>query len=698
MKWIKADLVDDVVSSYDQTKTTIQGRVASKVINSETVLGPPLSKFIDVFSDSGQTPAGIYCSDNGRLFVLTTPVNNTPTSQTDSMALLLYNFNLTTGSYTYQGRINLLLPNLAATTHTIRAFKVIDTGTTGWKLFLATSASVSINGGLFMANNIDLADFVLVGFPNIDFATSTNAKAMYFLQDPSNVGVNQLNIASVGAVLDAANNRIYVHNGVAATHQYYVYDTTATPTYVTASVSVSVASPGVVTHAGHSFLANDPVVFTAGTLPTGLTVGTVYFVRNPIAGVSYELSATSGGASINTTGSPSVGAVIGRAWGTITSNWVHKTGNLPALTGTLLSNDSEDKAVPVAAPVNGGTLNGNGCAFLATTSSLYLGLLSELTSGATSWPSLTTSNILGATNEITNPTAASAAWSDSLDAATYSTNTSIFVTKQVVNNIIRHLAGNLSNEYYEVALPDTVTLGLVTLAGMDHSGGWLFAAGSTTGQRGVICVDYRSDEFYDYSYIVTKVLDNPNAQLRFSTTLEQLWDYTGNAKIYYRTSGFGTISGGWTAMDPFTDLESLVLSSNQIQFKIMFRIQSEVTITTPAQLHELIVGVDPNNGISDNWEFSADNSDNTSPSRTAFRLKIAYPSSVPTLYYRAYDLSDALLVNHNSVTNAANFEYSTDSGMSWNPLGTIPNTVGTLVRYSWSSPPGVSIRPGLKEV
>jgi hypothetical protein len=43
------------------------------------------------------------------------------------------------------------------------------------------------------------------------------------------------------------------------------------------------------------------------------------------------------------------------------------------------------------------------------------------------------------------------------------------------------------------------------------------------------------------------------------------------------------------------------------------------------------------------------------------------------------------------------FEYSTNNGTTWNPLGTIPNTVGTLVRYTFTSPPGVDIRPGLKE-
>lgn len=691
MKWIKADLLASVGGTYDQTRTTIQGRVASKTISGQPVLGPPLTKFIDVFTDSAQTPTGtVYCTDNGRLFVLGALTNGTTY---DSLPIMLYDFNLTTGAFAYVGRINIEVPNLAATVTTVRSLKAIDTGTTGWKLFLATTATVTINGGLFLINNIDKADFSIASPPTIPMATGNNQKATYLLQDPSNIGTGQLNIASVGSVLDIPNNRIYVHNGTAATHQYFVYSTNTSPTWTSNAVTIDDITD-VINDTGHSYGANAPVLVTNLVGGTGLTNNLVYFVRNPIAGVSYQLSLTSGGAVVNITSAGT--ATVGRAWGTTGSNWVHKTGNLPALTGTLLSNDSEDRAVPVAAPLNGGVLNGNACAFLATSSNLYLGLLSELTSGATSWPSLTTSNILGTVNEITAPTAALASWSDTLDAATYTTNISKFITKQVVNNIIQTNVGELNNQYYEGFVLDTVNLGLVTVIGIDNAAGWLFAAGSTIGQRGIIAVDCRSDHRYDFSYIVTKVLSNPNGLLRFFTTWEQLWESTGNVHLYYRTSGFGSISGGWIHLSNFEDLAASVIGSNEIQFKIMFSMHSEGS-SIPAQVNELLIGLDANNSISDNWEFSDDFSDNGVPSRTTFRLKLAYASTVPTLYYRAYDLSDALIVNNNSVTDAAKFEYSTDNGTAWNPLGTIPNVVGTLVRYSFTSPPGVDIRPGLKE-
>lgn len=53
---------------------------------------------------------------------------------------------------------------------------------------------------------------------------------------------------------------------------------------------------------GHAFSANDPVLWqAAGTLASPFAKNVTYFVRNPVPGVSLELSATSGGASLTPT-------------------------------------------------------------------------------------------------------------------------------------------------------------------------------------------------------------------------------------------------------------------------------------------------------------------------------------------------------------------------------------------------------------
>lgn len=686
MKYIKADLLADVVGTYDQTKTTTQGRVNSKTVNSQTVLGPPLNRFVDVFNDTAPTsqvtPVLSYLSPNGRLFSI-------GAEAAGLIPISLHTVSLTTGISTFIGTIRVAVADVAATTHVMRGLKVIDTGATGWRIFIATTGSVLINGGLYCVNNVDLADFLAVG-PGTLFtnATSSNQKATYFLQDPSNIGVGQLNTATAGITLDTANNRIYVHNGVSATHQYYVYSTNATLNCPLSAGLTIDATTDRITHTAHGYADNTPIFITNLSGGTGLVNNGVYFVRNSTAN-DYQVSLTTGGAVVNITTNGT--ADISRAFGTTGDAWVHKTGNLPALAGTLITSDSEDYALP------GHTTNsGFPCIFFATTTGLYLGRISELTSGAVTWPSLVTSNLIGTVNQITAPTTALATWSNVLDRAVYLTNTNILVMKQVVNNSIDKIFGRASNLYREASpSSDTQGLGGLTFSALDIEDGWIMLTGTATGQRGNVLADLRSDSLFDYSYIVTKVLDTPLAAFKFLASWRELADAASALTIYYRTSGFGSISGGWTQIAFANDMSSIP-TANQIQFKIGFNTLS-LGASIHAQLKEVFLGYESNVGISDNWEFSDDFSDNGVPSRCAFRLKKAYASTVPQLYFRAYDLSDANIVTHNTITQITQFEYSTDNGNTWLPLGTIPNTVGAMLRYTFTSPPGVDIRPGLKE-
>lgn len=73
-----------------------------------------------------------------------------------------------------------------------------------------------------------------------------------------------------------------------------------------ANVTVSIGSPAVVTWTGHTLSNGTQVAFTTtGSLPTGLNTTTTYFVVNAVAGVSVQLSLTSGGPAINTSGTQS---------------------------------------------------------------------------------------------------------------------------------------------------------------------------------------------------------------------------------------------------------------------------------------------------------------------------------------------------------------------------------------------------------
>lgn len=76
------------------------------------------------------------------------------------------------------------------------------------------------------------------------------------------------------------------------------------PPPASSAVTISIASPGVVTWANHGLAIGARVKFsTTGALPTGLAADTTYFVLAAgFATGSFRLGATAGGAAIETTG------------------------------------------------------------------------------------------------------------------------------------------------------------------------------------------------------------------------------------------------------------------------------------------------------------------------------------------------------------------------------------------------------------
>lgn len=72
------------------------------------------------------------------------------------------------------------------------------------------------------------------------------------------------------------------------------------------TVTITVASPGVLTLNKHGLALNQAVqLSTTGALPTGLTAGAIYYVKTIPSVNTFTLSATLGGAVINTTGTQS---------------------------------------------------------------------------------------------------------------------------------------------------------------------------------------------------------------------------------------------------------------------------------------------------------------------------------------------------------------------------------------------------------
>ena len=106
-------------------------------------------------------------------------------------------------------------------------------------------------------------------------------------------------VAGTGINVAASGGNVTVTNAgrvlLAANATYFVRT-------VPVAVTISNASPGVVTHTAHGYLAGQLVTFNSTTsLPTGLTAGTIYCVLAAgLATNTYEVGATCGGSAINT--------------------------------------------------------------------------------------------------------------------------------------------------------------------------------------------------------------------------------------------------------------------------------------------------------------------------------------------------------------------------------------------------------------
>ena len=76
--------------------------------------------------------------------------------------------------------------------------------------------------------------------------------------------------------------------------------------YIEATVTISIAAPGVVTWTGHGLSVNDTIRFTTtGALPTGLAINTTYYVKEVLTTNTFTVSASAGGAAITTSGTQS---------------------------------------------------------------------------------------------------------------------------------------------------------------------------------------------------------------------------------------------------------------------------------------------------------------------------------------------------------------------------------------------------------
>ena len=154
----------------------------------------------------------------------------------------------------------------------------------------------------------------------------TTATTVYFPEAPSDgARMGYVNINATAALTLDGNGKLI--NG-------------ATTNKAGSTITVTIATPGVITWTGHGLIAGSTFqLTTTGALPTGLSASTTYYVSSTgLTDDTFQFSATSGGSSINTTGSQS-GVHTGWAFTSGTS-WLYRadTANWVPLT-TLVASD-----------------------------------------------------------------------------------------------------------------------------------------------------------------------------------------------------------------------------------------------------------------------------------------------------------------------------------------------------------------------
>lgn len=205
-----------------------------------------------------------------------------------------------------------------------------------------------------------------------------------------------------------------------------------------ATITVTIASPAVVTWNSHGLREGAPVIFTTtGALPTGITAGTIYYVgRDPAANtfnIATSVANAAAGTFVNTSGSQS---------GT------HTGTNRDTLRGTGSGTTELDFATAFGVPTNKFAIT-NGP---AANRGIYLGTIRTNGSSQLDW-TLEPAAAAGGTNNVLsvwnayNQTIIRAVSRDSTDSWTYSTAI-IRSSNNSVSNRISFVVG-LPNAYLQ---------------------------------------------------------------------------------------------------------------------------------------------------------------------------------------------------------------------------------------------------------
>jgi hypothetical protein len=406
-------------------------------------------------------------------------------------------------------------------------------------------------------------------------------------------------------------------------------------------------------------------------------------------------------------------SVVPGANGYTNSLFLLKTATLPALTGTVLLQNCVQVITPFGQPGAASSLNGNTCLSFITTTQIYACKTSDITSGASSIPSLVSADNAAGTDYVT-ANLSYGQFNQEVGKWIAITVNGNCLIKQLVNldpnakyfgvfnNIRTESGGSLTPEF-----------GAITNACLACGNGWAIMSNSSTGQRGLLALDVMSDENSidsngeRYASIISPVISGNFTQGVHLALLKQLAKRSVYPTIQYRTSNFNVGPGvgfdaTWTTAPKDGDLSALV-NATQVQFRILAS-SVGTTNSNTSQIQEAFFIYSDATQISSNWEGSVDNTSQSSasPMYVAFRQRAAY-SPLPTKFViKGVDDSGNVIYTFDTVANPSVFSQSANNGGSWaawTNMGSFPNVAGTTeLRVLVASPSGTRLTWSIQEV
>jgi len=399
-------------------------------------------------------------------------------------------------------------------------------------------------------------------------------------------------------------------------------------------------------------------------------------------------------------------AALTVASGISTDAYLYKTGNInSALTGTVIVTNNGRVMF-----LNHGSGNGVSCLYFVTTTRIYRCPLGDIIDGSTSYiadamvdvPPGGTSTYVAATftgvehMSTIDKIVTTGAATGRAQIGDYNTNSDPFDTIFLADD------KQYDSSLVDSGAPVHPTFNATAMSVYSEGGRlYLCRNGTTSALNQLYCLPaaaHRQWADETGEYVITPKLSTAGAIKYYRVyvnSLRQIGNSTFGVPaedydLLYRTTGIDDNSGNWIQFPDDTKNLIGVSGSDEIQFKIRFKVLG--TWCIPARLYCIAIVYEDSQ--TDSHYTPSVNKSNVTNRIIAYRQSIVWGGNIPDLHIRLYNAATGALVLDDLVSTSLSgvWQYSTD-GNNWNVWSSSADAVGNYIRYTATTlPAGIIIR------